>query len=83
MAELTRITEDELLHISTSNEIRLEAFTKSPKLDRRELASLARAILKDMGRPSNIIQDLIMMQTLKQLREDERKINKQESRECY
>ncbi len=67
------ITEDELLLISANTKARLEAYITTKKVTPHQTASLAGQILKDMGRPSNLIQDLIMMQTLKQLREDNKK----------
>ena len=67
------ITKDELLHISAETNTRLEAFVKAPKLNIGEMASLARKLLEDMARPENLIQNVIMMQTLQQLREDELK----------
>ncbi len=65
------LTEEELLSIPTSTLLRLESFVKSPKLDMRELASLSRKIIIDMGRKAGIVQSVIMMQTLRQLRENE------------
>ena len=67
---ITSITEDELLRISADTETRLTAFVESKWLNMRELASLSRRILKDMGRTGNLIQDLLMMQTLRQVREE-------------
>lgn len=71
MAGVTAFTERELLLISAQTETRLEAFIHSKQLNMRELASLSRAILREMGRETNMIQDLIMMQALRKLREDE------------
>ena len=67
---ITSITEDELRRISADTETRLTAFVESKWLNMRELASLSRRILKDMGRTGNLIQDLLMMQTLRQVREE-------------
>ena len=71
---IEKFTETELLMISADTGRRFEAFIKSPKLKMRELTSLSFQILKDMGRPNNMIQDLIMMETLRQLRQDELRV---------
>ena len=71
MEQGTSFTEDELLHISADTENRLEVFIKSKRLNMRELASLARTIIKEIGRESNMLQDLIMMQALRDLRSQE------------
>ncbi len=64
------ITKDELLHISANTEERIESYIKAKRVTSYQTASLAGQILKDMGRQDNMIQDLIMMQTLEQLREE-------------
>ena len=64
------LTENELLMLSAKTETRLEEFVKAKRVSSYQAASLARDILKEIGRPPNMLQDLIMAQALRGLREE-------------
>ncbi len=60
--------------ISANTEEELKAFVKSPRINRITLAKLAGHIIKDMGRQYNLIQEVILMESLRQLRDRERRM---------
>ena len=72
MEKITAITEEELLHVSAQTGERFERFVRSKRVNMQELASLSRTILEEMGRETNMVQDLIMMSALRDLRDKER-----------
>lgn len=73
--KLSALTQDELLLISANTEFELRSFIYSKKYDTYKCAKVARLILTDIGRDTNMLQHLIMMQTLKQVRTETLKDN--------
>ena len=66
------LTQDELKNISDSTLIHIRLFIKSPHMTTQDTASLATKVLKEIRPQYSSIEHVVMMQTLQQMREDER-----------
>lgn len=66
----SKITQEDFAQIPTNTLIRLQIFVDKAKADRRELASLAGQILKDMNRSRNMVEGVLMMKAIEKTRKE-------------